>query len=492
MWPFATEPKPVNYNIFLFYLFIFWFLKLVYTANKTKNFNSFTSQKTYEKLPNLDDIIGLQSVKQEMRQYMNLIKNNFKYLDWKVKLPKGILLVGPPGTGKTLLVKALAKEMKIPIITASGSDFVEKYVGVGAARIRALFKNARKHKFCIIFIDEIDAVGSIRNISTNSERAGTLNQLLVEMDGFNSSDQILLFAATNLSKFLDPALLRSGRFDKKIFFDLPNKNERLKLFELYLRGVETTDINTRQLAESTPSLSGADISNIANQSKLNAIQANHSTITKKDINSAVDEIMIGREKRERTLLLKELTRVAHHEAGHALIAYLLKKAVKPLKISIIPRGEFALGFSQDKPHDYKLRRQCDILNKVAVLYAGRAAEKIIYNDYSTGAADDIEKATSLLSSYIKNWGMSGIYGPINPDFIKDGIKNLDDKSFILIQNMAMDISSVVNNIVRANRKYIIKLAELLLKKETIYYRDLENIVPKRKKDSYNLINLLEI
>ena len=469
MWPFTTNPpppEPPDYS-FLICIAFLWLLCRVYGQNIKRRFRT-----KLKDLPSLDSVIGLESVKEEMRQYMSLIENDLKYLSWEVQLPRGILLVGPPGTGKTLLVKALAKELDMPIEVAAGSDFVEKYVGVGAARVRALFIRARSHEKCVIFIDEIDAVGAIRDSGNNSERANTLNQLLVEMDGFDSDNRVIVFAATNLAKTLDPALLRSGRFDKKVYFDLPNPNEREQLFELYLGDTETS-CEANKLAERTTGLSGADIANIVNQAKLNAMANESTLIDQTEMNEAIDEIMIGREKRERSLTTVELERVAHHEAGHALIACLIKQARKPLKVSIIPRGEFALGFSQDQSSDRRLYHQDDILSKVAVLLGGRAAEKAIYGDVSTGASDDIEKSTTLLSSYVTKWGMSPSYGPINPTHL---YCSEDDNSTNEVRSLSNTIEEIVDHTILENKKTLRKIAKKLLKKETIYYKDLKRVI----------------
>ena len=460
------------------YLTLFWILYKFYSNCSIK-----TSKIDIELLPDLDKIIGLESVKDEISCYMELINNDCTYLDWDVKLPRGILLIGPPGTGKTLLVKALAKELDIPIEVASGSDFVEMYVGVGALRIRKLFSRARQHKNCIIFIDEIDSVGSVRDMGNNSERANTLNQLLVEMDGFNSDTQILVFAATNMAKNLDAALLRSGRFDKKVYFDLPNVKEREKMFELYFSDTEIP-ITYMDLAKRTTGMSGADIANITNQAKLNAMYLDDKFLTTSHINEAIDEVMIGREKRERTLSISELERVAHHEAGHALIACLLKGATKPLKVSIIPRGEFALGFSQSQPEDKQIYTRDDILCKVAILYGGRIAEEIIYGDFSSGASDDIEKATSLLNSFVTRWGMETSYGPVNPRFT-----DLEDEEydFNIIRELALYVENNVRRILTDNKKYIIKIAKSLLEKETIFFEDVKSIIKKKRLDTVSLV-----
>jgi cell division protease FtsH len=477
MWPFTPPlpPPSLPFTTIIIYLVLFWVICKAYGEKK---------EKRKKNLPTMDKVIGLESVKAEMRQYMTLIDNDMVYLTWKVNLPRGILLVGPPGTGKTLLVKALAKDLKLPIETASGSDFVEKYVGVGAARIRALFSRARKHDKCVIFIDEIDAVGAIRSHRSNSERASTLNQLLVEMDGFNSSSNIIVFAATNLAKILDPALLRSGRFDKKIFFDLPNPTERKELFKLYIGDTNTT-AKSEELASRTTGMSGADIANIVNQAKLNAMANKNKLITAEDMDVSIDEIMIGREKRERSLTATELERVAHHEAGHALVSCMVAQANPPLKVSIIPRGEFALGFSQDKPVDKRLHPADEIMGKVAVLLAGRAAEKVIYGNVSTGASDDIEKSTTLLNSYVTKWGMSSLYGPINPKCLHKG-----DSEGVLkeVRRLAIIVEDFVYDLLTSNKRLIRKIASLLLKQETISYDDLCRIVRKRHMNSVDVIS----
>jgi len=376
---FWSEPPPpppppsTDFGTMVFYLFIGWILiKMIEGWSEENNNSRQRKKKNNKKNKNaeqksiLDAVVGLEGVKEEIKYYMDFINNENKYSKWGVKLPKGILLAGPPGTGKTLLVKTMAKTLDIPIISEAGSSFVEMYVGVGARRVRDLFKKAKGKKRCIIFIDELDAVGSKRNLERNSERASTLNQLLVEMDGFDMSDSIMVFAATNLVKHLDPALLRSGRFDKKIYFDPPNFLERKSMFEMYLEDITLPE-----------ELSYAILSD--------------RTAGDSDIQIAIDEVMIGREKRERMMSDEEKERVSYHEAGHAFMGYVLKGSEPPVKVSIIPRGESALGFSQPKPANKKLYTRQVILAQISVLLGGRMSEKLIYGDVSTGAADDIEK-----------------------------------------------------------------------------------------------------
>jgi len=452
--------------------------------------NKKTDSKTNKEISEitLDNIIGLESVKQELKYFIDFIKNKEKYNKWNVKLPKGILLVGPPGTGKTLLVKTLAKEVSIPVIHMSGSEFVEMYVGVGASRVRQLFKKARSHsEGCIIFIDEIDAVGRkrVNGDGGDSERDSTLNQLLVEIDGFGKDDNIMVFGATNLVKNLDQALLRSGRFDKKVYFDPPNKDERVKIFNLYLKDVENDNVCKYKLAELTSSLTGADIANICNQAKINAIQESRNSISMNNVQKAIDEVMIGREKPERKMSEEERKRVSLHEAGHAIMSYVLTHTNHPIKVSILPRGENALGFSQSKPDDKKLYTQDYLKAQISVLLGGRVAEKIFYNNYSSGAYDDIERVTRLTKEWFCSWGMDNDTGPVNYDILSS--KNISDDMIKKIKDFVHEIESFTYKTLNDNKDHITNLGNLLLEKETITYDDVNNILPKELENSINNI-----
>ena len=441
-----------------------------------------------------DDVIGLETVKKELRYYIDFIKNREKYLKYDVQLPKGVLLVGPPGTGKTLLVKALASEAGIDLLQTSGSEFVEVYVGVGASRVRKLFENARSKKQCIIFIDEIDAVGRKRSGAgrDNSERDNTLNQLLVEMDGFKKDSNIIVFAATNLVKTLDPALLRSGRFDKKVIFDEPNIDEREKMYELYLNSIKlSTDVTFRDLARRSAGLTGADISNVSNQAKIIAIRkvidSNNKdqeiVLTNDDLNTAIDEILIGMEKRERQMSEKEKNIVAHHEAGHALMGYLLVNSTAPLKVSIVPRGENALGFSQNKPQDKKLYKFEELFDQICVFLGGRVAEEVIFNSITTGASDDIERLTNIAYQMVVRYGMIDELGAINyseKSELSDDLKNQIDNK---IKQIVSSAYVRTRNILKENEKYVRLLAEKLLDKETLLYDDITQLVPTNLESS---------
>ncbi len=480
------------FNLF-YYIVLFYFL--VNLVNKIKLNSDFYYKKYYGQLSStksngklnesekkskitvskqMKNIIGLESVKKDLGYYMDFIKNADTYSKWNVKLPRGILLVGPPGTGKTLLVKTLAQEINVPIIHTSGSAFVEKYVGVGASRVRALFENARKLKNCIIFIDEIDAIGKSRESGdTNSERDSTLNQLLVEMDGFKPDSSIIVFGATNLVRNLDKALLRSGRFDKKIYFDPPNKEERVQMFKLYLQKVPKIKINYSKIAELSAGVNGADIANICNQAKINAIQDNQEKIQMKNLEEALDEIMIGREKPERKMSPDELKRVAYHEAGHAFLGWILAYAEPPIKVSILPRGENALGFSQPKPSDNKLYTSNFILAHICVLLGGRGAEKLFFESYSSGAHDDITRATHMAEKYLFEWGMCDFSGPVNYLELN---KNLSTENVLVLKNFLKKVETFCEKTLAENKNQVEKIARELLEKETIVYEDIGKIL----------------
>jgi len=480
---FSSPPEPKNNNGLLILII---FILFVYTSNK----RGWGKKEKKEKKENsLSKIIGLESVKDEIKYYMDFIKNKEKYKEWDVKLPKGILLAGPPGTGKTLLVKTLSKNLDIPLITASGSEFIEMYVGVGAKRVRELFAKAKGKKNCIIFIDEIDAVGTKRELGNNSERASTVNQLLTEMDGFEEKNNIMVFAATNLVKFLDPALTRSGRFDKKVYFDLPNNDERKQLCELYLKNIKLPKrISYTVIAERTAGLSGADIANIANQAKILAIQNNNekNTLREIDIQSAIDEVMIGREKRERMMTTEERKRVSYHEAGHCLLGFLLKHTEQPVKVSIIPRGESALGYSQQKSTNKKLMTKDEVLCRISVLLGGRSAEKIIYGNVSTGASDDIEKISILITRYTNSWGMNNTIGPLNPEVMGYIGKQLTSDIMVRCKNIIKSVEEQTIKLLKKNKKYIESIAKNLLLNETINYEKIKSLIPARFENSQEI------
>jgi len=430
----------------------------------------------------LKDVAGLDHNKKEIFEFVDFIQNRDKYINFGARMPRGALLYGPPGTGKTLLAKAIAGECKIPFISVSGSDFSQMYVGVGAARIRSLFKEARKKAPCIIFIDEIDALARSRtNLSSGGQidKDNTLNRLLVELDGFEENDNVLLFGATNRLDILDKALLRPGRFDRKIRFDLPEKNDRIKIFEYYLNKMtikENISELSQHLGKISIGFSCADIANICNEASILTIRAEQEYVTKKLLENAVDYVILGPEKETFRLTEKERIIVAYHESGHTITSYFLENAQCPIKVSIMPRGKSALGFSQSESFDTKLNSREELLDKICVLLGGRVAESLFCKSITTGACDDIEKATKLAYQFVTIFGMNKQIGTFFYDKKKHhygtDIKNNIDKQ----------VSSILNKSLLKVRELLLKHGDLLtllftelLEKETLYNKDLDRI-----------------
>ncbi|RKY02574.1 MAG: cell division protein FtsH, partial [Spirochaetes bacterium] len=356
-----------------------------------------------------DDVAGIDEAKEELKEIVEFLKNPERYSRIGARLPKGVLLVGPPGTGKTLLARAVAGEAGVPFFSISGSDFVEMFVGVGAARVRDLFRQAQQQAPCIIFIDELDAIGKSRGITpySNDEREQTLNQLLTEMDGFNTAKGIVILAATNRPEILDPALLRPGRFDRQILVDRPDLEGRYQILKVHTRGKRLgTDVDLRKIAAATPGFVGADLANVVNEALLLAVRKGREEVKMEDFEEAIERVIAGLEKRNRLINRKEKERVAYHEVGHALVGALLTD--EPIhKISIIPRGIGALGYTLQLPtEDRYLMTEKELKNKIAVLLGGRAAEELIFGDVSTGAQNDLEKATDTARKMVTMYGMS--------------------------------------------------------------------------------------
>ena len=428
----------------------------------------------------LENVAGLDYNKKEIFEFVDFLKNRDKYIKIGARMPRGALFHGPPGTGKTLLAKAVAGECGIPFLSAAGSDFSQMFVGVGAARIRNLFQEARKKAPCIVFIDEIDALARKRSscgLSGSAERDNTLNRFLVELDGFAENDNILLFAATNRMDILDKALLRPGRFDRKIQFELPEKNDREKIFEYYLNKVPLED-DLKELsqyfARISTGFSCADIANICNEASILCVRRKKKKVTKQLLEDALDNVILGPEKKSFRLSEKERKIVAYHEAGHATINYILSKEMPPIKVSIMPRGKSALGFSQSNAKEGKLMSKQEMLNKMCILLGGRVSEEIFIKSITTGAADDIQKLTDIVYKYIGIFGMNDEFGPMHykKDYFGEKASDNVDK---IAKEMIDSSYDEAKTILKKNKKYVKSIASELLEKETLYKEDLDRI-----------------
>jgi cell division protease FtsH len=363
-----------------------------------------------------NDVAGVDEAKDELREIVEFLSQPDKFRKLGARIPKGVLLVGPPGTGKTLLARAVAGEAHVPFFSLTGSDFVEMFVGVGAARVRDLFQQAQAKAPCIVFIDELDAVGKARgpgNLAGHDEREQTLNQLLAEMDGFDARKGLIIMAATNRPETLDSALLRPGRFDRQVLVDRPDVKGREAILRVHARGVRfTTDVDLKRVAALTPGMAGADLANLINEAALLAARRNKEAVTPSELNEAIERTIAGLEKKNRLLNAREKEIVAHHESGHALLAEILPTTDRVHKVSMIPRGLGALGYTMQLPlEDRYLMTRPELLDKITVLMGGRAAEKVIFNEVSTGAADDLQRATDLARRMVAQFGMSSALGP---------------------------------------------------------------------------------
>lgn len=442
---------------------------------------------------NFNDVAGLEEAKTEVMEIVDFLKNPKKYTSLGGKIPKGALLVGPPGTGKTLLAKAVAGEANVPFFSISGSDFVEMFVGVGASRVRDLFKQAKEKAPCIVFIDEIDAVGRARgrnpNFGANDERENTLNQLLTEMDGFGTNSGVIILAATNRADILDKALLRAGRFDRQISVELPDIKEREAIFKVHLRPIKIEDgFDIAFLAKQTPGFSGADIANVCNEAALIAARGNKTTVEKQDFLDAVDRIIGGLEKKNKIISPEEKKTIAYHEAGHATVSWLLEHASPLLKVTIIPRGK-ALGAAWYLPEERSISTREHILDELAYALGGRAAEEIVIGKISTGALNDLEKVTKQAYAMVAFFGMSDEVG--NLSFYDSSgqseygfTKPYSERTAELIDSEAKKIIDEsyrkAKEVISSNIEGLTQLAEQLLEKEVIFSEDLERIFGKRK------------
>lgn len=438
------------------------------------------------------DVAGLEEAKIEIQEIVDFLKNPKKYTELGAKIPKGALLVGPPGTGKTLLAKAVAGEAQVPFYSLSGSDFVEMFVGVGAARVRDLFNQAKEKAPSIIFIDEIDAIGRARGKGitqgANDERENTLNALLTEMDGFASNSGVIVLAATNRPDILDRALIRPGRFDRQIFIDLPDMKERIEIFKVHLRPLKkTSNIDVEFLAKQTPGFSGADIANICNEAALIAARKNKSVIEMQDFLDAIDRVIAGLEKKNKIITPKEKKVIAYHEAGHATVSWLLEHASPLVKVTIVPRGR-SLGAAWYLPEERQLNTKSQIMDEICAALGGRAAEELVFNEISTGALSDLEKITKQAYAMVIYYGLNEKIG--NMSFYDSSGQNEYMLTKPYSEKMAELIDEEVKktidaayqrtlNILKENREKLDKLAQQLLEKEVIFKEDLEAIFGKR-------------
>ena len=459
--------------------------------SKAKLFDEKTDIKTSFK-----DVAGLEGAKEEIQEIVEFLKNPEKYTNLGGKIPKGALLVGPPGTGKTLLAKAVAGEAQVPFFSLSGSDFVEMFVGVGASRVRDLFKQAKEKSPAIIFIDEIDAVGRARgknNMSGgNDERENTLNQLLTEMDGFGTNSNVIVLAATNRADVLDKALMRAGRFDRQIFVDLPDIRERAEIFKVHLAPLKKVEgLDTDFLAKQTPGFSGADIANVCNEAALIAARNNKTAVDKQDFLDAVDRIVGGLEKKNKIVTPDEKKAIAIHEAGHATVSWMLEHAAPLIKVTIVPRGQ-SLGAAWYLPEERLIVRTDQMLDEMCATMGGRAAEKVTFDRISTGALSDLEKVTRQARAMVTIYGLNEKIGNVtyydssgqseysfSKPYSEETAKTIDKEISLLIESQYQRAIDILEE----NKDKLNQLADILIEKEVIFKDDLEAIFGKRTFDA---------
>lgn len=443
--------------------------------NTAKIYGENETGKTFE------DVAGQEEAKESLVEIVDFLHNSQKYTEIGAKLPKGALLVGPPGTGKTLLAKAVAGEAKVPFFSISGSAFVEMFVGMGAARVRDLFKQAEEKAPCIIFIDEIDAIGKSRDgsVGGNDEREQTLNQLLAEMDGFDSSKGVVILAATNRPEILDKALLRPGRFDRRVIVDRPDLKGREAILKVHVKEVKiSSDVVLEDIAKATPGAVGADLANIVNEAALRAVKHSRTVVIQEDLQEAIEVIIAGKEKKDRILSDKEKREVAFHEVGHALVAAVLKNTAPVHKITIVPRTMGALGYTMQLPEEEKyLVNKEEMISEITVLLGGRAAEEVVFNTISTGASNDIEKATQAARNMVTIYGMSerfdmmGLESASNRYLDGRPVRNCSEQTSSIIDDEILKIIKETHekaiSLLTEHRSLMDKIAEKLIEKETL-------------------------
>ncbi|HHO75513.1 MAG TPA: ATP-dependent metallopeptidase FtsH/Yme1/Tma family protein [Deltaproteobacteria bacterium] len=474
-----------------FMLFIgIWYFLMRRMSGQQPGFMSLGKNKAKIYMENelnvkFDDVAGVDEAKQELVEVIDFLKTPEKFNELGGKIPKGVLLVGPPGTGKTLLAKAVAGESGVPFFSMSGSEFVEMFVGLGAARVRDLFVQAKLKAPCIIFIDELDALGKARGMGTmggHDEREQTLNQLLVEMDGFDPKAGVILLASTNRPEILDPALLRPGRFDRHVLVDRPDKTGREEILRVHLKKITySADLDVKHIASMTPGMVGADLANLVNEAALLAVRRGRKEVSMSEFEEGVERIVAGLEKKNRLINKKEREIVAHHEMGHAIVALSLPGTDPVHKISIIPRGIAALGYTMQVPtEDRFLMSRTELLNKIATLLGGRAAEEIMFGDVSTGAHNDLSRATDIAKSMVKEYGMSEELGQVylshdkGRGFLETGFAKSDDYSDETARSIDNEIRLIIQaqykealSILQEKKEILIKGAAILLEKEKI-------------------------
>ncbi|MGI6341294.1 MAG: ATP-dependent zinc metalloprotease FtsH [Minisyncoccales bacterium] len=475
---------------FILLIVFFWFFFRKSKGNITQSFD-FTKSKAKmfskvsgDKKVTFDNVAGLEEEKEELTEIVDFLRHPQKYLKMGAKIPKGVLLVGPAGCGKTLLARAVAGESNVPFFYVSGSSFIELFVGVGSSRVRNLFENAKKQQPCLIFIDELDSIGKVRGVSMsggNEEREQTLNQLLTEMDGFEKNDKIIVLGATNRVDVLDPALLRPGRFDRKVVINLPDIKEREEILKIHTKGKPLSeDINLREVAERTPGFSGADLENIINEAAILTAKNEEKSISQKNILESIEKVLLGPEKKSRIIGAEEKEIAAYHEAGHAVVASFVPNSEPVRKISIISRG-LAAGYTLQVPEkERRLKRKSDFVSDIAVLLGGYLSEKMIYGEVSSGASDDLKRASSLARKIVKELGMSSfgpiVFGEKNSEIFLgyEGAesKNYSEETAIKIDN---EVKSIILEAEEKAKQILIKYKEVLEKvtKELIAKETLE-------------------
>lgn len=453
-----------------------------------------------------DQVAGLEEAKQEVKEIVDFLKNPQNYTKLGAKIPKGVMIVGPPGTGKTLLAKAVAGEAKVPFFSLSGAEFVEMFVGVGASRVRDLFKRAKEKAPCIVFIDEIDAVGRTRGKNSlfsgaNDERESTLDQLLTEMDGFGSNTGVIVLAATNRADILDPALLRPGRFDRHIYLELPNLSERRDIFKVHLKPlVLEQNIDLEFLASQTPGFSGADIANICNEAALIAARKKKEKVERQDFLDAMDRIIAGLEKKSKIISAEEKKTIAYHEAGHAIVSWLLPHIDPLMKVSIIPRGK-SLGAAWYLPEERQIMRYSHFTERLTAALAGRAAEEITFGEVSSGAVDDLEKVTKEAYAIVAYFGFNEKLGNVSfydstgrsessfqKQYSEETAKMIDEEVRKLVDENYEKAKTMLSH----HKKELTAIAELLLKKEVIYKEELENVLGKRIPEGQTKLTVVKV